>query len=75
MNSVRKRWIQTCRRELLDRALIWNRSHLLHAPREFEYFYNGIHLTGRLVTPRRYAHYPHRSMIRARNAKVLVAAM
>jgi hypothetical protein len=26
--------VQTCRRELLDRALIWNQRHLLHALRE-----------------------------------------
>ncbi|MGV9384986.1 hypothetical protein ACWDRB_54910 [Nonomuraea sp. NPDC003707] len=31
-----ERWIQTCRRELLDRTLIWNERHLLHALREFE---------------------------------------
>jgi transposase InsO family protein len=36
MNSVIERWIQACRRELLDRALIWNQRHLLHALREFE---------------------------------------
>ena len=40
MNSLMERWIQTCRRELLDRILIWNQSHLLHALREFETFYN-----------------------------------
>jgi transposase InsO family protein len=40
MNSVMERWVQTCRRELLDRTLIWNRDHLLHALREFEHFYN-----------------------------------
>jgi hypothetical protein len=33
--------VQTCRRELLDRTLIWNRSRLLHALREFEQFYYG----------------------------------
>jgi putative transposase len=33
-------WVQTCRRELLDRTLIWNQRHLLHALREFEQFYN-----------------------------------
>jgi putative transposase len=33
--------VQTCRRELLDRTLIWNQRHLLHALREFERFYNG----------------------------------
>src|SRR3979411_630689 len=25
MNSIMERWVQTCRRELLDRTLIWNR--------------------------------------------------
>jgi putative transposase len=29
-----ERWIQACRRELLDRTLIWNERHLLHALRE-----------------------------------------
>ena len=32
--------MQSCRRELLDRTLIWNQRHLLHALREFERFYN-----------------------------------
>jgi putative transposase len=41
MNSIMERWIQTCRRELLDRTLIWNQRHLLHALLEFEQFYNG----------------------------------
>ena len=41
MNSIMERWVQTCRRELLDRTLIWDRAHLLHAVREFELFYNG----------------------------------
>ncbi|MER5914316.1 integrase core domain-containing protein, partial [Streptomyces sp. NPDC001982] len=48
MNSIMERWIQTCRRELLDRTLIWNQSHLLHALREFETFYN--------------CHRPHRAL-------------
>jgi hypothetical protein len=43
-----ERWIQTCRRELLDRTLIWNQSPLLHALREFETFYN--------------EHRPHRTL-------------
>jgi hypothetical protein len=48
-----ERWIQTCRRELLDRILIWNQAHLLHALREYEQYYN--------------AHRPHRaSRTRAR---------
>jgi putative transposase len=39
MNAIMERWVQTCR-ELLDRTLIWNQAHLLHALREFEQFYN-----------------------------------
>ncbi|MGW3812033.1 hypothetical protein [Micromonospora sp. NPDC005113] len=35
-----ERWLQTCRRELLDRTLIWNQRHLLHALKEFNDFYN-----------------------------------
>lgn len=34
MNSITERWVQTCRRELLDRTLIWNQRHLLYALRE-----------------------------------------
>jgi putative transposase len=52
MNSITERWIQTCRRELLDRTLIWNQQHLLHALREFEQFYNG--------------HRPHQGIANAR---------
>jgi putative transposase len=48
MNSIIERWIQTCRRELLDHTLIWNQRHLLYALREFETFYNG--------------HRPHRAL-------------
>jgi putative transposase len=40
MNSIMERWVQTCRRELLDRTLIWNQQHLLYGLREFEQFYN-----------------------------------
>jgi hypothetical protein len=38
MNAVIERWVPTCRRELLDRTLIWNQRHLLHALREYETF-------------------------------------
>jgi len=41
MNAVMERWVRTCRSELLDRTLIWNQAHLLHALREFETHYNG----------------------------------
>jgi putative transposase len=52
MNSIMERWVLTCRRELLDRTLIWNQAHLLHALREFEHFYN--------------AHRPHQGIANAR---------
>jgi putative transposase len=52
MNSIMERWVQTCRRELLDRTLIWDRRHLLHALREFETFYN--------------EHRPHQGLANAR---------
>ncbi len=50
-------WVQTCRRELLDRTLIWNQRHLLHALREFEAFYN--------------EHRPHQGIANARPLKPL----
>lgn len=52
MNAIMERWVHTCRRELLDRTLIWNHRHLLHALREFEQFYNG--------------HRPHQGIANAR---------
>ncbi|MEU5849118.1 integrase core domain-containing protein [Saccharopolyspora shandongensis] len=59
MNSTMERWVQTCRRELLDRTLIWNQRHLLHALREFETFYN--------------EHRPHQGITNARPPKPLPA--
>jgi putative transposase len=40
MNAIMERWIQSCRRELLDRMLVWNQTHLSHALREYERHYN-----------------------------------
>ncbi|MFC5750877.1 integrase core domain-containing protein [Actinomadura rugatobispora] len=57
MNAVMERWVQTCRRELLDRTLIWNQRHLLYALREFETFYN--------------EHRPHHGIANARPLKSL----
>ncbi|WP_223189484.1 integrase core domain-containing protein [Nonomuraea terrae] len=57
MNSIMERWIQTCRRELLDRTLIWNQRHLLHTLREFETFYN--------------EHRPHRALGQAAPRRLL----
>jgi len=52
MNSIVERWIQTCRREPLNRTLIWNQRHLLHALRHYERFYN--------------SHRPHQGIANAR---------
>src|SRR5207248_2023281 len=40
MNAIMERWIQSCRYELLDRTLIWNRAHLIHALPQYERHYN-----------------------------------
>jgi transposase InsO family protein len=52
MNAVMERWVRTCRRELLDRMLIWHQRSLLHALREYERFYN--------------LHRPHQGIANAR---------
>jgi hypothetical protein len=52
MNAIMERWIQSCRHELLDRTLIWNQQHLLHALREYGQFYN--------------SHRPHQGIANAR---------
>ncbi|MFF6816261.1 integrase core domain-containing protein [Streptomyces sp. NPDC012403] len=57
MNSIMERWVQTCRRELLDRTLIRNQRHLLHALREFEDFHN--------------SHRPHQGIANARPLRPL----
>jgi putative transposase len=56
-NAIMERWVQTCHRELLDRTLIWNQAHLLHALREFEQFYN--------------SHRPHQGIANARPLRAL----
>jgi putative transposase len=40
MNSIMERWIGSCRRELLDRTLVWNQLHLMTVLREYEDFCN-----------------------------------
>jgi hypothetical protein len=40
MNSIMERWIGSCRRELLDRTLVWNQRHLMTVLRGYEDFYN-----------------------------------
>jgi transposase len=51
MNSVMERWIGSCRRELLDRTLVWNQRHLMTVLREYEDFCN--------------THRPHRTLNQA----------
>ena len=57
MNSIMERWVQACRRELLDRTLICNQAHLLHALHEFETHDN--------------AHRPHQGISNARPLRAL----
>src|SRR5258708_5507165 len=40
MNAITERWIGGCRRELLDRALIWNQAHLRRILRQYETHHN-----------------------------------
>ncbi len=51
MNSIMERWVGSCRRELLDRTLVWNQRHLMIVLREYEDFYN--------------SHRPHRALKQA----------
>jgi putative transposase len=48
MNGIAERWIRGCRRELLDRTLIWNQHHLRRILRDYEIHHN--------------QHRPHRSL-------------
>ena len=57
MNAITERWIQACRREPLDRTLIFNQAHLLHALREYERHHNH--------------HRPHRGIANARPLRLL----
>jgi hypothetical protein len=48
MNAIAERWIGGCRRELLDRTLVWNQNHLRRILRDYETHHN--------------QHRPHRSL-------------
>ena len=48
MNAIAERWIGGCRRELLDRTLIWNQHHLRRILRDYQTHHN--------------QHRPHRSL-------------
>ncbi len=47
-NAIAERWIGGCRRELLDRALVWNQAHRRRILRDYETHHN--------------QHRPHRSL-------------
>jgi putative transposase len=51
MNAIMERWIGSCRRELLDRTLIWSQRHLMTVLREYEDFCD--------------THRPHRTLDQA----------
>jgi putative transposase len=57
MNAIMERWIQSCRHELLDRMLVCNQRHLIHALREYERHYD--------------SHRPHRGISNARPGRPL----
>jgi putative transposase len=57
MNAIAERWIGGCRRELLDRTLVWNQSHLRQILREYEIHHN--------------QHRPHRALDAAAPLKPL----
>jgi len=57
MNAIMERWVPTCRRELLDRTLIYNQRHLERALRAYETFYN--------------THRPHQGLANARPLRPL----
>ncbi len=47
MNAIAERWIGGCRREILDRTLVWNQAHLRRILSEYQTHHN--------------QHRPHRS--------------
>jgi putative transposase len=57
MNAIAERWIGGCRRELLDRTLLWNQAHLRRILRQYETHHN--------------QHRPHRSLNSAAPLKPL----
>jgi putative transposase len=59
-NAITERWTAGCRRELLDRTLVWNRANLQRILREYETHRNHRVLTAPCTPPRRCNHYPNR---------------
>jgi putative transposase len=56
-NAIMERWIGSCRREILDRTLVWNLPHLRRVLAEYEDHYN--------------RHRPHRALHQASPLKEL----
>ena len=48
LNAITERWIGGCRRELLERTLVWNHAHLRQILRQYQTHHN--------------QHRPHRSL-------------
>src|SRR5216683_7903563 len=59
MNAIAERWIGGCRRELLDRTLIWNQNHLRRTCASTRPTTTSTGLTGRWTVPRRLNRYPN----------------
>jgi putative transposase len=57
MNAIAERWIGGCRREVLDRTLVWNQAHLRQILRQYETHHN--------------LHRPHRALDAAAPLKPL----
>jgi putative transposase len=55
MNSIMERWTGSCRRELLDRTLVWNQRHLMTVLHEYDDFSSthGPHRTLKQAAPLR----------------------
>jgi putative transposase len=53
MNAIAERWIGGCRRELLDRTLIWTQSHLRQILRQYETHHNQHRPTAPWTAPPR----------------------
>jgi putative transposase len=60
-NAIMGRWIGGCRRELLDRTVVWNQRYLLHVLRDYEAHHN--------------THRPHRCLGQAAPLRPLPAAV
>jgi hypothetical protein len=73
MNAIAERWIGGCRRELLDRTLIWNEKHLRRILREYETAIS-TGLTGRWTPLSRWNRYPNRSILSSTVSKDTLAS-